>query len=127
MSLGPESVKIVQKTTTWILKFTTSHALLTNAKIEVKMPAGVEFLDLPGTYSSGYTVNSLPAVAVIKEGQTIEILDFIGDGVTMQGGTDYELKLRSITNQISTQDAGSYSVTTFNMIEGDHYPVNKGE
>jgi hypothetical protein len=100
------------------------HDLLTNAKIQIKMPAGVELESLAGTYSQGYTVNSVAATAIIEEGQTIDILDFIGVGNPWEGGFFFEIKLRSITNQISTQDAGGFTVTTYNRIDDAHYPVD---
>lgn len=108
------------------MKFKTSHDLLTDAKVQIKMPAGLTLEALSGSYSQGYTVNSLPATAIIEEGQTIDILDFIGAGIKMEGGFQFEIKLRSITNQISTQDAGGYTVTTFNKIGDARYPVDSG-
>ena len=44
----------------------------------------------------------------------------------MEGGFQFEIKLRSITNQLSTKDAGGYTVTTFNKIGDARYPVDSG-
>ena len=97
-----------------------------DTRIEIQMPQG---LILPPDGEeirlTAYTYTAQSAVAFVRGDRTVVIDNFVKSD-PQPPGTEFVIGMTGIQNQISTKDAGGYTITSFYKKDDQFYIIDTG-
>lgn len=134
MSLTPTNI-MVQETTTYTAVFTVVSGLYKESMIEITIPTTTKRSGTSVTCSvSGLSASTSPTCTWVSSGTVIQITNPFTE--SSSGGFDFKPSSTSqyiltvaftlIQNPTSSKQAGSWKVSTYNMIGGSYYVVDTG-
>lgn len=113
------------------VEFAVGSEIYVGAKVTIQLPIDMQLppegtnLNLYGltTYSSGAELSTDATFATVRRSNEIEIIDFI---TTTNKPANFEFKfaVEGIENQRSARDAGGFTISTFDQIDGQFYTID---
>ena len=127
IKMFPDDYSVQTKTDLEVV-FTTTHALNAEAAVTIRLPAG---LNPEGSVGSVLPVSSPDGstsanFGVVLAGNMVQIQNLVpANGVKVDEGSTFRVKIQNIVNQNSAKDAGDFTITTQNKIGDDFYTVDQ--
>ena len=126
IQLKPDDYQVQIKTSLEVT-FTTTHTLNANAAVTVRLPTG---LNPEGSEGAALRVSSPDGstsanVGIVLAGNMVQIQNLVSaNGLSAAEGSTFKVKIEGIFNQNSAKDAGDFTITTQNKIDGEFYTVD---
>ena len=134
VSIAP-AVTLVQQTTSVTFNFTIENDLIGPATLRINLPIysgslpvdsnlTISSIDRSTTATSGKIVQGIRSSLSGQPTFIVEIQNFVANNTVASAKKSFSLTVQGLTNQISTKDAGLFSITTYDVFGGIPYVVD---